>query len=238
MRYFIELSYKGTAYNGWQRQTNAPSVQAEIERALSTLLREDIEIVGCGRTDTGVHAAHYVAHFDAKQIVDIHHLNCLLPNDIAIKKVYEVADYAHARFDAIEREYTYYISLGKNPFRREFTWKCYYKIDEQKLELAADKLLNYNDFTAFAKLHSGNKTNLCDLSFARWERVGDELVFTIRANRFLRNMVRAIVGTLVDVGRGKLSVEEFEQIIAAQKLTSKVSTAPAQGLFLTGIKYK
>ncbi len=242
MRYFAELSYKGTAYCGWQRQPDMPTVQQTIEQALTKLLRTPIEIVGAGRTDTGVNASYYVAHFDADVEVDLqqlhYKLNMMLPKDIAIFSVTPVADGAHARFDARQREYRYYICPTKNPFRRYSAWLYYVSLDVEKMNQAAAKLLEYDDFTSFAKLNSNNKTNICRVMDAHWSVEADGvLVFTIRADRFLRNMVRSIVGTLVDVGRGRYSVEEFCKIVEAKDLSLSSAGAPAQGLFLSDVVY-
>lgn len=243
MRYFIELQYDGGAYCGWQRQPEQPTVQGVIEEALTKLLRRPTEIVGAGRTDTGVNASFYVAHFDSEEAIDCghiaHKLNAMLAHDIAIKRIYEVADGLHARFDAIEREYTYLLSPVKSPFRRHSAWICYYQLDVEKMNEAAKVLLATEDFTTFAKLNSNNKTNICHVSHAEWVVESDgTLRFTIRADRFLRNMVRAIVGTLVDVGRGRYTVEEFAEIVASRDLSRASSGAPPQGLFLSNVKYK
>jgi tRNA pseudouridine38-40 synthase len=244
MRYAIELSYDGGAYCGWQRQTDAATVQECLEKALSTLLRQSTEVVGAGRTDTGVSASYYVAHFDSCQAVDCDHLkyklNLILPHDIAVFAIRAVRDDFHARFDAVEREYTYYISQRKNPFRRHSAWQYYVPLDVERMNEAAKALLEWDDFTSFAKLNSNNKTNICDVRWAEWRRDAEDeslLVFTIRADRFLRNMIRALVGTLVDVGRGKLSVEEFRNILHAKDLSLSSSSAPAQGLFLSNVRY-
>ena len=244
-RYFIELSYDGAAYCGWQRQPDAPTVQQALEKALSTLLRSEIEVVGAGRTDTGVNASYYVAHFDvAEPIADpkqlVYKLNLILPHDIAVRWVKRVKDEAHARFDAREREYTYYISQRKNPFRRYSAWQYYVSLNVDAMNLAAKSLLEWDDFTTFAKLNSNNKTNICRVVKAEWRRDANDpdlLVFTIRADRFLRNMIRAIVGTLVDVGRGRYSVEEFECILHSCDLSLASAGAPAQGLFLSDVQY-
>ena len=244
-RYFIELSYDGAAYCGWQRQPDAPTVQQALEKALSTLLRQDVEVVGAGRTDTGVNASYYVAHFDCESGVKdcaqlVYKLNLILPQDIAVKAVREVCEQAHARFDAVEREYTYYISQRKNPFRRFSAWQYYVQLDMERMNEAAATLLEYDDFTSFAKLNSNNKTNICRLVKAEWRRAEwdeDLLIFTIRADRFLRNMIRAIVGTLVDVGRGRYTVEEFRDILHSRDLSRSSAGAPAQGLFLSDVKY-
>lgn len=243
MRYFIELSYKGTAYNGWQRQPSSPSVEQTLEEAFSTILRSEVDLVGAGRTDTGVHASFYVAHFDRPEPIDdcsalVYHVNALLPDDIAVGRIYPVRDDAHARFDATEREYRYYISSVKNPFTRQTSWQLPVALDVDMMNRAAAVLLRTDDFTSFAKLGSDNTNNLCRVSRAEWITIECGMtVFVIRSNRFLRNMVRAITGTLVDVGRGKLSVEEFEEIVKSKDLARSSSSAPAQGLFLTDITY-
>lgn len=243
MRYFIELQYDGGAYCGWQRQPNQPTVQGVIEDALTKLLRRSTEIVGAGRTDTGVNASFYIAHFDTEEKIDCNHiaykLNAMLAQDIAIKRIYRVADDLHARFDAVEREYTYMLSPVKSPFRRHSAWIYYIPLDIDKMNEAAQILLKTEDFTTFAKLNSNNKTNICNVSHAEWITESDgTLRFTIRADRFLRNMVRAIVGTLVDVGRGRYTVEEFRDIVASRDLSRASSGAPPQGLFLSNVKYK
>lgn len=244
MRYFAELSYKGTAYCGWQRQPNAPSVQQTIEEALSTILRESVEVVGAGRTDTGVHAAFYVAHFDTSKPITqpedfVYHLNALLPEDVAFGRIYPVAESAHARFDATEREYRYYIEPRKNPFTRATSWQLSAPLDVEAMNKAAKVLLTTEDFTTFAKLGSNNTNNICHIFRAEWIEIEcGMLVFVFRANRFLRNMVRAVVGTLVDVGRGKISPEEFAAIVASRDLSRSSSSAPAAGLFLTDVRYK
>lgn len=245
MRYFITLSYDGAAYCGWQRQPDAPSVQQTLERALSTLLRQPTEVVGAGRTDTGVNASYYVAHFDCEgEIADcaklVYKLNLILPNDIAVRAIRAVRADAHARFDAQEREYTYYLSQRKNPFRRSSAWQYYVPLDVEAMNRAAEELLRYDDFTSFAKLNSNNKTNLCDVRLSEWRRDAEDadlLVFTIRADRFLRNMIRAIVGTLVDVGRGRYTVEQFREILHSRDLSRSSAGAPAVGLFLSDVVY-
>ena len=243
MRYFIELQYDGMLYCGWQRQPDAVTVQGVIEEKLSMLLRVPTEIVGAGRTDTGVNASFYVAHFDSDTAIDCsqlaYKLNKVLPADIAIMRIYEVCATLHARFDAKQREYTYLLTQHKSPFRRFSAWHFTADIDVDRMNEAAAKLLEYDDFTSFAKLNSNNKTNICHISYARWcvEQDGT-LRFTIRADRFLRNMVRAIVGTLVDVGRGRYSVAEFEDIIRSRDLSRCSAGAPACGLFLSDVRYE
>ena len=242
MRYFMELSYKGTAYNGWQRQDNAPTVQQTLEDTMSKLMREEISVTGAGRTDTGVHASYYVLHFDTSAPLEdcrdfVYHLNSMLPCDISASSVREVADDAHARFDAVSREYKYYISAVKDVFRWDTAWIYNADLDVEEMNKAAEILLDTKDFTTFGKLHSGNRTNICDVTVAEWSRDGDMLVFTIRSNRFLRNMVRSITGTLVDVGRGKITPDEFRDIVYSLDLSRATNSAPARGLFLSDIEY-
>lgn len=242
MRYFAELRYNGAAYCGWQRQPDAPTVQQTVEQALSTLLRVQTVIVGAGRTDTGVNASYYVAHFDCDRPVDdaerlVYKLNLILPPDIAVGHVAAVADDAHARFSAVGREYRYFIERSKNPFTRHASWQYYVPLDVDAMNRAAALLPTFDDFTSFAKLNSNNTTNICRIAEAGWRESGDLLVFTIRADRFLRNMVRAIVGTLVDVGRGRYTVDGFGDIIASRDLARSSAGAPAQGLFLSDVRY-
>lgn len=242
MRYFIELQYDGAAYFGWQRQPDVDTVQGTIEDRLSMLLRVPTEIVGAGRTDTGVNASFYTAHFDSETSIDCaqlaYKLNKVLPQDIAIRRIYEVEATKHARFDARQREYTYFLTTHKAPFRRFSAWHFAVELDVARMNDAARRLLEYDDFTSFAKLNSNNKTNICHISHAEWSVEADgTLRFTIRADRFLRNMVRAIVGTLVDVGRGRYTVEEFDDIIRSRDLSRSSAGAPACGLFLSDVKY-
>lgn len=242
MRYFIELQYDGAAYCGWQRQPDATTVQGTIEDKLTMLRRVPTEIVGAGRTDTGVNASFYVAHFDSDTEVDCeqlaYKLNKVLPDDIAIMRIYEVEAEKHARFDATMREYTYFLTTRKMPFRRFSAWHFAVELDVTKMNEAAAKLLEYDDFTSFAKLNSNNKTNICHVTHAEWTPEMDgTLRFTIRSDRFLRNMIRAIVGTLVDVGRGRYTVEEFEAIITSKDLSRSSVGAPACGLFLSDVQY-
>ena len=243
MRYFLELRYDGGAYFGWQRQPAMPTVQQTLEQALATLLREPVELTGAGRTDTGVNASYYVAHFDVSQPVAdppqlLRKLNFMLPGDIAADTLTPVADGSHARFDAREREYRYFLSPHKNPFTRHASWQYYVPLDVDRMNEAAAVLAETDDFTSFAKLNSNNKTNRCRIVEARWT-VGDGgvLCFTIRADRFLRNMVRAIVGTLVDVGRGRYTPDDFRAIVASRDLSRSSAGAPAQGLFLSDVRY-
>ena len=242
MRYFIELQYDGAAYFGWQRQPDTATVQGTIEAKLSMLRGVPTEIVGAGRTDTGVNASFYTAHFDSETAIDCHQmaykLNKVLPHDIAIMRIYEVEESLHARFDAKEREYTYFLTPRKSPFRRYSAWHYTADLDIEAMNAAARRLLVHEDFTSFAKLNSNNKTNICHIAHAEWVVESDgTLRFTIRADRFLRNMVRAIVGTLVDVGRGRYTVEEFDDIITSRDLSRSSAGAPACGLFLSNVKY-
>lgn len=243
MRYFMELQYEGGAYFGWQRQKGQVSVQQTIEQALTTLLRTEIEITGAGRTDTGVSACYYVAHFDVEEPLEdpeqvVYKLNRILPRDIAVHTLTEVSKEAHARFSAVEREYRYYIEPRKNPFTIGQTWQYAVQLNVERMNRAAEVLLEVEDFTTFAKLNSNNKTNICHLKVARWEvEVDGTLRFTIRGDRFLRNMVRAIVGTLVDVGRGRYSVEDFREIVLSRDLSRASGGAPAEGLYLSDVRY-
>jgi tRNA pseudouridine38-40 synthase len=241
-RYFIRLAYNGNNYNGWQVQPNAPTVQAEVEKALSVILRVETEVVGCGRTDTGVHASDYYAHLDLETAIVnpadlVYKLNKLLPHAIAIKGITEVNADAHARFDAIKRVYEYKIVRHKNPFTQGLAYYYTGDLDIDLMNKAAALLLNVKDFKAFSKAHTDVKTTLCDVTQAEWEVRGDVLVFIITANRFLRNMVRAIVGTLLNVGRGKMSMAEFEQAIASLERSEAGDSAPAEGLYLAEIIY-
>lgn len=241
-RYFLQLSYKGTNYHGWQIQPNAISVQEVMEKALSTILRENISVVGAGRTDTGVHASFFMLHFDSKknkldQTNLVYKLNRFLPSDIAVSKIFRVNNDAHARFSAVSRTYRYYISTEKNPFRTEMSYQYTVSLDVEKMNEASRLLFNYEDFTSFSRLHTDVKTNNCKIYQAEWNRDEDILVFTIKADRFLRNMVRAIVGTLLEVGRGKLSGKEFREIIEKKDRGFAGASAPPEGLFLSHIEY-
>ena len=244
MRYFITLSYDGTRYHGWQIQPNGDSIQQRLQEALSTLLRQPVEVVGAGRTDTGVHARKMVAHFDFSPFkgelegVLAYKLNKLLPQDIAVQEVRQVPDDMHARFSATSRTYHYFIHTYKDPFLRDYSWQIPFKLDFEKMNEAAQVLLEYKDFTSFSKVNTDTKTNLCDIKEAYWEEVATgQWRFTITANRFLRNMVRAIVGTLVEVGRGRISIEEVRQIIETKDRCSAGESVPGKGLFLVDIKY-
>lgn len=242
MRYFLKLSYNGAPFHGWQVQPNAVSVQSTIEEALSTVLRENISIVGAGRTDTGVNARQMYAHFDYdKEIPDfgklINSLNRLIGKDIAIYDIIKVADDAHARFDATARTYKYFVTHQKSPFLYPLSWHCPQSLDYEKMNEACEVLKRHIDFTSFSKLHTDVKTNNCRIDYAHWQKEGEMMVFTITADRFLRNMVRAVVGTLVEVGRGKISVDEFEQIILKKDRCSAGTSMPPQALFLWKVNY-
>ena len=242
MRFFITLSFDGTNYHGWQIQPNGDSVQQRLQEALSTLLRQPVEVVGAGRTDTGVHARMMVAHFDWEELIDgkqlAYKLNKFLPQDIAVQEVRLVDEEKHARFSATSRTYHYFIHMRKDPFQQAYSWQVPFKLDFEKMNEAAKVLLEYRDFTSFSKVNTDTKTNLCDVKEAFWEEIApDRWRFTITANRFLRNMVRAIVGTLVEVGRGRLSPEDVRRIIEAKDRCSAGESVPAKGLFLVDIKY-
>jgi len=241
LRYFIEFSYNGKNYFGYQIQPKDISVQEELEKALSTILREKIKTTGAGRTDTGVHAKKMFAHFETGQAVNdqlTHKMNSFLPSDISIKRIFPVKDDFHARFDATFRTYEYYISLEKNPFTEDSAWQMWRRnIDINKMNEACKVLFEYEDFTSFAKLHTDNKTNLCKIYKAEWEQNGSELKFTVSANRFLRNMVRAIVGTMVEVGSGKIQPEDVRKVIENKNRNSAGTSAPAHGLFLVDVGY-
>lgn len=242
MRYFIYLSYDGTAYHGWQIQPNAISVQSEIERCLSTVLRQPTPIVGAGRTDAGVHARLMAAHFNSSEELDCqqltYRLNRILPPDIAIYRIERVADDLHARFSATSRTYHYYIHTQKSPFCRQYSLFTHYNLDFGKMNEAAQHLLTVKDFASFCKTGSDVKTTFCDVRVAKWvETSPGEWYFEITADRFLRNMVRAVVGTLVDVGRGRLSLDEFKKVVDSHKRTEARESMPAHALFLENITY-
>jgi len=242
-RYFIFISYKGTSYHGWQIQPKSVTVQKILDDALSTILEETISTTGAGRTDTGVHALVFCAHFESDKAdlagnkKFLFRLNRFLPKDISVTRLSEVLPDAHSRFSAVSRTYRYYISKTKDPFRDDSSWYVHGKIEINTMNEACDLLLRHNDFTSFSKLHSDVKTNICRIFSAKWEESDDQLIFTIKADRFLRNMVRAIVGTMIDTGTGKLTPEEFDSIILAKDRCRAGKSAPAKGLFLTGIEY-
>lgn len=242
-RYFIYLGYDGTRYHGWQIQPNGISVQQTLMEALATFLRKEVEVTGAGRTDAGVHARMMAAHFDWETPLDTQSveekLNRILPPDICVYKVCEVKTDAHARFDATYRTYRYYVTTRKTPFNRQFMYRIIGKpLDFEAMNRAAETLFDYTDFTSFSKLHTDVKTNNCRIMHARWEQTSEtEWVFTIQADRFLRNMVRAIVGTLFEVGRGKLSIEGFRQVIEQKDRGKAGTSAPGHALFLEDVGY-
>lgn len=244
MRYFLELAYNGTRFCGYQEQPNQITVQSQIERALGILLRVPTKIVGCGRTDSGVHALQYFAHFDAAQKLTndfVYRLNSLLGKDIVCYQLLEVAADAHARFDATSRSYQYVIDLIQNPFRQETAYYCRYgnQLELDKMQAAAKLLLNYKDFTTFCKSKTDNKTNLCDLRQSEWifNEKEQQLVYQVTANRFLRGMIRLIVGMCLNVGKGNMSIELVKTALEEQKTLKNALSAPAEGLFLMDIKY-
>ena len=273
MRYFIELSYDGTAYHGWQIQPNGASVQETLQKALSMLLRQDVQVTGAGRTDAGVHAAMMVAHFDvegqaplpappvggraASPVAScsqedkesspprgelerglVYRLNGVLPHDIAVHKIYPVADDLHARFSARARTYYYYVHTRKSPFLRDRSWRLVRTPDFEAMNCAAATLLEYEDFTSFSKVNTDTKTNICHVTSARWVQLSDfEWRFEITADRFLRNMVRAIVGTLIEVGRGTLGIDGFRKVIEQKNRSAAGDSVPARGLFLQTVEY-
>lgn len=241
MRYFIELSYNGKNYHGWQIQPDAISVQQKVNYALSTMLQYEISVVGAGRTDTGVHASQMFAHFDVDQKLDenvVFKLNSILPEDIVVRKVFSVDQEMHARFNALSRTYVYKICLGRDPFLLDFAWQIHsQKFDLNRMNEAAKLLLEYQDFESFSKVKTDVYTFNCDITKAVWIEKENELTFHISANRFLRNMVRAIVGTLLEVGSGKKTVEDFRKIIESKSRSKAGLSVPAKGLFLTAIKY-
>lgn len=241
MRYFIEFSYNGKNYFGYQIQPKEITVQEELEKALSTILRQPIKTTGAGRTDTGVHARKIFAHFDFEAELDpqlTYKLNSFLPPDISIQRIFKVKTDFHARFDATYRTYEYLISLKKNPFTQDSSWQMWKRnLNVEKMNEACKILFEYEDFTSFAKLHTDNKTNICKIYKAMWEKQGDELKFTISADRFLRNMVRSIVGTMVEIGNEKFPPEHLRNIIEAKNRNSAGTSAPAQGLFLVDVGY-
>lgn len=240
-RYFMHLAYNGTNYCGWQTQPEDPTVQQTIEEALATLLRTKTNLVGCGRTDSGVHASDFWAHFDSETPIDCQQLafklNGMLPGDIVVFGLMEVKTDAHARFDALSRTYQYHISNKKLPFKQGQCCRLYFEPDVEKMNEAARVLMEYEDFTSFAKLHTQVKTNICHVTKAEWEKVGDEWIFTIRSNRFLRNMVRAVTGTLLEVGRGRMDVEGLRMIVEKKDRCAAGVSMPAEGLFLTHVEY-
>jgi tRNA pseudouridine38-40 synthase len=260
-RYFIELCYDGTHYHGWQIQPNALSVQEVLNKSLSTILRQPIETVGCGRTDTGVHARQFFAHFDTEEFIadgsllmakaeyktnnepsttnnnKLRSLNAILPKDIAVQRIFPVSGDAHARFDATLRTYEYHIHFDKDPFKIGYSWELRDRPNLNLMNQAARVIMEYTDFSCFSKSNTQVKTNICKISKAEWSANGNGLVFTISADRFLRNMVRAIVGTLLMVGKREIKPEAVRQIIESKNRSNAGTSVPACGLYLTEIKY-
>lgn len=244
-RYFIKLAYNGKNHHGWQVQPNSETIQGVLNHAIGLIIREEVNLVGAGRTDTGVHAREFYAHFDAKQDLGsqkdldylVFKLNNFLPQEIAVYGLFSVGPKVHARFDATHRTYKYYISRVKDPFRYDTSYYCYGDLNVERMNEAARILFSYKDFSSFSRSNTQTDNNLCDIHQAEWEEQGHMVVFTIKANRFLRNMVRAIVGTLLDVGQNKLEVLEMHRIIQDQSRSSAGYSAPARGLFLHKIEY-
>ncbi|TDE03865.1 tRNA pseudouridine(38-40) synthase TruA [Flavobacterium hiemivividum] len=241
MRYFIKLAYNGTPYHGWQYQPNASSVQETLNKAISTVLNSEISIMGAGRTDTGVHAKEMYAHFDFETPFDIpnivHKLNSFLPKDVVVYNIIAVPDEAHARFDALKRTYEYHINTFKDPFLQEQSWYFHQKLDVELMNKAAKLLFNHIDFQCFSKVNTDVNTFDCTIFEANWKQINNQLVFTISANRFLRNMVRSIVGTLVNVGLHKITLDDFNTIIENKNRDKAGFSVPAHGLYLTEIEY-
>lgn len=241
MRYFIEFAYNGKNYHGWQKQPDAVTVQETLENALSLLLRQTVSLTGAGRTDSGVHARQMFAHFDldglASRTILVNRLNAYLPSDIAVNSIFEVAPDAHARFDAVSRTYEYWVVNRKDPFLESFAYYLRKVPDINLMNEAATLLFEYDDFQCFSKSNTDVKTYLCEITQAEWKYEHDKLVFTITANRFLRNMVRAVVGTLLDVGLGKISKEDVKNIIESKNRSKAGFSVPAHALYLNSIVY-
>ncbi|HEU5052858.1 MAG TPA: tRNA pseudouridine(38-40) synthase TruA [Hanamia sp.] len=260
MRYFIEISYKGTAYSGFQEQHNANTIQAEVEKALEIYFKKEFQLTGSSRTDAGVHALQNYFHFDSdqaltgKRSVDephtsqlsspggeleeaVYHLNAILPRDIVIKRIFPVGDEAHCRFDALWREYKYFIYSHKNPFLQDRAFYFPYKIDKEALAQCAALIKNHCDFTSFSKRNTQVKTFICEIQKSEWSDEGEMLVYTVRSNRFLRGMVKALVGTMLRAATGKISVAEFEEIINSRDCTKAEFSVSPHGLFLVEVKF-
>ncbi|RYG18664.1 MAG: tRNA pseudouridine(38-40) synthase TruA [Chitinophagaceae bacterium] len=242
-RYFIELSYNGTEFHGWQIQPNGITVQECLDKALTTYFRQEVVSLGCGRTDAGVHATQFYAHIDLVAVTEqqiakaVTGINAMLPYSIAVSAIFEVAADAHARFDATAREYKYYLHFQKDPFKLDRSWLYKGNLDVQKMDEAAQVLLKHTDFSCFSKSNTQTFTNNCKISYAKFEAKDDGFVFTIKADRFLRNMVRAIVGTLVMVGRGDIEIADVEEIIKSKNRSKAGQSVPACGLYLVAVEY-
>lgn len=245
MRYFICLSYSGLNYSGWQIQDNSDTIQERITSALRTLLKEEINVTGAGRTDAGVNAVNYIAHFDSNLLKEakdlerfIYKMNAILPKDIAVHWIRQVSDNAHARFDARLREYRYYIHTVKDPFSDMYSYRYPYRVDMERMNEAASYFLGKQDFSSLEKLHGGNTTSVCEVYSAAWEKISEgHYVFTVSANRFLRNMVRAMVGSLLEVGSGKKEPSWIKEMLAARNRNAAGNSVPGNALFLTRIEY-
>ncbi len=242
MRYFIRLSFDGAKFHGWQLQKNANSIQAELNKALFTVLKKnEIETIGCGRTDTGVHAKKFFAHFEHEPIESfrglIHQLNSILPHPIVVHSIFPVGERDHARFSATSRTYLYRLYRSKDPFLRERAYFFPFDPDIERMNFFAKLLLEQNDFSSFSKSNTQTLTNICLINFAEWKCVGDELIFTITADRFLRNMVRAIVGTLLNAGLDKMDEKEFAYIMKSRSRSEAGASVPAHGLYLSDVTY-
>lgn len=241
-RFFIELSYDGTPFHGWQIQKNAKSIQQTLNEALSTVTRQEIYTVGCGRTDTGVHARRFFAHFDCEELLEnlpelTFKINCILPPEVAIHQIFQVHLDLHSRFSATYRTYEYLITTSKSPFQVNRSYEFRSELDVEQMNQGARMLFEYEDFTSFSKLHSDAETNLCKLMKAHWHTTKTGLRFEIQANRFLRNMVRAIVGTMIDLGEGKIGLNDFQKIIELKDRSAAGYSVPAHGLYLIDIGY-
>lgn len=239
-RYSLEVSYKGTHYSGFQTQHNANTIQAEIEKAFAILLRQQITMTGSSRTDAGVHALQNFFHFDYDSVINsdlIYKLSAILPDDIVAKKITHVSDDAHCRFDAVSREYNYYIYNHKNPFLKDTAFFFPYKLDIEKMQQAAAIIKEYTDFTSFSKRNTQAKTFVCQITESKWFQQDNCLIYNVKSNRFLRGMVRALVATILKVGRGKLTLDEFKAIIDAKDCTKASFAVPAHGLFLVKVEY-
>lgn len=241
-RYFVELSYKGTNYHGWQVQPNAVTVQEVLDGVLSRVLRQEAKTTGSGRTDTGVHALQQFAHFDVADVFPedktLSSVNALLPDDIAVQRFIKVHDDAHARFDAVSRSYQYHMHFAKDPFLYQRSWRTRRDFDLERMNMGAAVIQKHTDFASFCKSHAGSKTTFCRLTRIHWEQAGpNRVVFHISADRFLRNMVRALVGTLLDLGRQKISLDELQQIIEKGKRSAAGESVPAEGLYLARVAY-
>jgi len=243
-RYFIKLAFVGTRYHGWQAQENAFTVQEQITSAIRTIEDREIHLTGCGRTDAGVHAREFYAHFDSfsgfpeeERLKLIYRLNSYLPEDIVILDIIPVLPEAHARFSATSRTYKYYVSSVKDPFNYGFSYRIFCNLNVELMNLGAEFLMNCSDFSSFAKSHTDVKTNICDLKYARWEGDGEHLTFTVTSNRFLRNMVRAMAGTLLDLGKGNIDIVQLRKIVETGSRSAAGYSVPACGLFLTEVRY-